>query len=299
MELRHLRSFLAVVEEENVTRAAARLFIAQPALSRQLHQLERAVGAQLFERHSRGMRLTAAGVALVPRARTALSAFDAATTQERMRERLHGSALTVGYITDYHGGLIAEIIHRFRERYPEIYLYLRHYDFDNPSAGAVDGSSDIGIHTEALAADGCEFHPIDWIAPMPTALMVSADHPLGQQESVSLQEVERAEVTQCIPPADDPTFQRIWSGFGSGLRPRRTFVPKDFDEYFTNVSAGDMAGLTMMGTVEGTGPVRAVPVVDFPSTRLGLWINSRRPASDTVRLFRDFVRSDARIPVPR
>ncbi|MDF1505850.1 LysR family transcriptional regulator, partial [Roseisolibacter sp. H3M3-2] len=69
MELRHLRYFVAVAEEANVSRAAERLLVAQSALSRQLQDLERELGAPLFERLSRGVRLTPAGEALLERAR--------------------------------------------------------------------------------------------------------------------------------------------------------------------------------------------------------------------------------------
>lgn len=293
MEMRHLRSFLAVVEERNVTRAAARLFIAQPALSRQLRHLERAVGARLFERHSRGVQLTPAGTALVPRARQAVSAFDAITpsTPPSTPERVHGTVLTVGYVAEYYGGLISGLVHGFRERHPEISLRLRHYDFDNPSAGAGDGSAHIGIHTEAVSADGCRFHPIPWMPPVPTTLMISAQHPLAALGTVTLQDVERSGVIQCTPPNVDPLFQLTWSGYTLGLRSPKTFVPRNFDEYVTNVSAGDMAGFTMDGTVGSTDRVRTVAVADFPPTRLGLWINHRYEESDTVRLFRDHVES--------
>src|SRR5689334_19767564 len=75
-ELRHLRHFLVVAEEGHVSRAARRLHVAQPALSRSLRQLEAAVGTALLHRHARGVDLTAAGEALLPKARAAVAAAD-------------------------------------------------------------------------------------------------------------------------------------------------------------------------------------------------------------------------------
>jgi DNA-binding transcriptional LysR family regulator len=83
MELRHLRYFVAVAEERSFTRAAERLWIAQPGLSTQVRRLERELGVRLFERHTRGVDLTEAGELLLDRARVALAAAEAARSTGR------------------------------------------------------------------------------------------------------------------------------------------------------------------------------------------------------------------------
>src|SRR4051795_8836649 len=76
MELRHLRYFVAIAEERSFTRAAERLWVAQPGLSTQIRRLEADLGVQLFERHTRGVDLTSAGELFLERARAALSAAE-------------------------------------------------------------------------------------------------------------------------------------------------------------------------------------------------------------------------------
>src|SRR5258708_11308862 len=78
MEIRHLRYFVAIAEERSFTRAAERLWVAQPGLSTQIRRLETELGVRLFERHTRGVTLTPAGALFLERARVALAAADAA-----------------------------------------------------------------------------------------------------------------------------------------------------------------------------------------------------------------------------
>ena len=118
MELRHLRGFVAVAEEGSVSRGAARLNLAQPALSRQLQKLERHVGAALFVRQPRGVRLTEAGSRLLPRARNLLEQAG------RLAEAATGSAddstgkLTVGLLDEGAAELTAPIAAAVQSAHP-------------------------------------------------------------------------------------------------------------------------------------------------------------------------------------
>jgi len=99
MELRHLRYFVAIAEEGSFTGAAERLWVAQPGLSTQIRRLESELGVQLFERHTRGVDLTAAGELFLERARTVLAAAEAARSTGRdIEEGLVGS-VRVGIAT--------------------------------------------------------------------------------------------------------------------------------------------------------------------------------------------------------
>src|ERR1700742_2480262 len=98
IELRHMRYVIAVAETGQLTRAAARLHIAQPALSQSLRRLERDVGTALFDRHPRGVDLTPAGAAFLAQARFAVAAADAAISAARQAVRLDADRLVLGFI---------------------------------------------------------------------------------------------------------------------------------------------------------------------------------------------------------
>jgi DNA-binding transcriptional LysR family regulator len=117
MELRHLRYFLAIAEERSFTRAAERLWVAQPGLSTQIRRLESELGVQLFERHTRGVDLTDAGELFVERARAVLEAADAArSTGHDLAEGLVG-IVRLGIVTGAGWpGTSALLAHFGRER---------------------------------------------------------------------------------------------------------------------------------------------------------------------------------------
>src|SRR5688572_13047575 len=97
MELRHLRYFVAVAEEESVTRAAARLRVSQPSLSRQIHDLEGELQVSLFERNAKTIRLTATGRIFLSEARAVLQRFAEAIQPAKAAGSGEGGELHVGY----------------------------------------------------------------------------------------------------------------------------------------------------------------------------------------------------------
>jgi DNA-binding transcriptional LysR family regulator len=126
MELRHLRYFVAVAEEQHFTRAAARLGIGQPPLSQQIQQLERELGAPLFKRLARGIELTEVGTVFLADARATLAAAARALDNARRAARGELGALQIGFTVSasFHP-FIARVILGFRETYPGVTLSLR------------------------------------------------------------------------------------------------------------------------------------------------------------------------------
>ncbi|MFI9548318.1 LysR family transcriptional regulator [Streptomyces sp. NPDC052016] len=146
VHVRDLRYFAAVAEELHFTRAAERLYVSQPALSKQIRALERQLGVELFRRDRQGVTLTAAGAALLPHARRVLDAWgEAAAAVERARAAERGT-LVVGMSTSLgRGGLLPAIRSRFTAAHPGTVVRLRQVNWEDPTAGLADGDSDLAF----------------------------------------------------------------------------------------------------------------------------------------------------------
>src|SRR3569623_66009 len=115
MELRHLRYFAAVAEEQNVTRAAARLHVSQPPLSRQIRDLEDELGVALFEHGAKSVRLTEAGRAFLPEARAALRRVEEAVQMVKAVAKGERGEIHVGYAPSLAVDLLPRALRRFQE----------------------------------------------------------------------------------------------------------------------------------------------------------------------------------------
>ncbi len=163
MEFRHLRYFLVLAQELHFSRAAERLAISQPPLSWNIRQLEDSLGARLFERNSRGVRLTEAGRAFVPAAQALLAQADDAARLARDVEGGVRGSLRVGYVSSMLYRDLPRLLHDFGERHPEIRV--RSFEL-NSQAQVVElshGRIDVGflhssqlphtLHAEPFSAD--------------------------------------------------------------------------------------------------------------------------------------------------
>ncbi|MEV1171824.1 LysR family transcriptional regulator [Nonomuraea sp. NPDC049784] len=204
VHLRELRYFVAVAEELNVTRAAERLFVSQPALSKQLRVLERQLGFRLFERVHSGVVLTRQGEALLPAARELLERWTAGV--ESARAAAPAGTLVIGMQTAVGRGLQQEALRRFRAAMPGWEVSLRLVGWDDPSGGLADGSSDVafiwlpvppGLKTYVLATEG-------------RGVAMPDDHPLAELAEIPFAAL-RDEPFIALPPAAGP-LRDFWLG---------------------------------------------------------------------------------------
>ena len=126
MELRHFRYFVAVAEEENVSRAARKLHISQPGISRQIQDLEDEIGFQLFERSAKSLRLTEAGKVFLGEARAVLQHAEEAVKKARAVSSGTNGEINVGYAPSLTVQILPAALRKFQEQFPNVRVALHH-----------------------------------------------------------------------------------------------------------------------------------------------------------------------------
>lgn len=161
-DLRQLRYWLTVVEEQSFNAAAKRLHISQPSLSQQVKALERTLGGALLERHAGGVRLTPAGRALLPEARAAIAAMDRAVQTTRQALGLEAGVLHVATLATLPVGSLLPAIVEWHRRHSHIQLRLREFPYRGTLEESVAaGICDLGIGV-APRAWGGPVQPLGW-----------------------------------------------------------------------------------------------------------------------------------------
>ncbi|BAZ12699.1 transcriptional regulator LysR family protein [Calothrix sp. NIES-4071] len=182
MELRQLKYFITVAEELNFRRAAERLYMEQPPLSRQIKQLEDELGVELFERSKRGVSLTDAGTAFLDEARLTLAQAERAATSARKAVERRQQNITIGFSICAFNRVLPEIIQEFRNNYPNAKVTLTEMSSQDQVRALLDEKIDIGfIHPPV------ELQEIEILTLLcePLVVALPCNHPLTEQETIS------------------------------------------------------------------------------------------------------------------
>ncbi|WP_274912572.1 LysR family transcriptional regulator [Streptomyces sp. WZ-12] len=185
--LRDLRYFLATAEELNFTRAAERLFISQPALSKQIRQLETGLRVRLFHRDRRTVTLTEAGAALLPRARELLGLWDEAQRAVSDAAAAEAAVLTLGVSTSVGRGLLPAVRAQFAERRPNWRIQVRQVPWGDGTAGLAGGTADLALLW--LPFPGQEAFAVEVVATEPRWVALPAGHRLADAAEVPFAEL--------------------------------------------------------------------------------------------------------------
>jgi DNA-binding transcriptional LysR family regulator len=202
VDLRHLRYFQAVAQELHFGRAAARLRIAQPALSRQIQQLEGEIGTTLLRRTQRRVELLPAGQMFLERSSRILDEVARAVLDARRTGAGDYGRLSVGFIHSSTYGLLPSIIERFRHLHPRIELELHEMPIAEQHVALARGVIDIGLLRPQHAPAELEVRSV---LEDPFLVAVSRAHRLAHRTSVRLRELED-EALVMFPPDSSPLF---------------------------------------------------------------------------------------------
>jgi len=186
MELRQLRYFVAVAEEGNISRAGQRLFLTQPALSRQIQALEHEVGHPLLERRAHAIQLTRAGETLLHEAREVLQRADLAL--ERTRTASAETRLRVGYAPSLAAGILSTAISNFTQVHPQARVEL----FDLSTVENLEAVREDRIDVALVAARLQDREGLTWttLVREPWRLAVPHAHPLAKKKRIAPRELK-------------------------------------------------------------------------------------------------------------
>jgi DNA-binding transcriptional LysR family regulator len=259
MELRQLRYFATVAREQNFTRAAAKLHVAQPALSRQVKQLEEELGVELLARNKRGVTLTSAGKTFFAEAEDILQQSERAMQRARGGE---AGALNIGYVWGLFHSIVPHALQRFRASEPEVAVNLFDLSAAEQGRALASGKLDvgfIGLAFEAAAA-GLQMQRVgatQFIVALPEK------HPLARRRSIDLKMLAE-DVFLLISEEHFPGASQVMREACStaGFKPRTLFAERGHT-MLSLVAAG--CGVALLPE-----PLRALPHADLafrpPST---------------------------------
>ena len=287
--IRDLRYFVAVAEELNFTRAAERLHLSQPALSKQIRGLETTLRAQLFRRDRRQVELTAAGAALLAVARSLIQDWDDGVAVVADAVAQEARVIRVGTLTSLGRALYPAIIDQFAKRQPGWRVELRSSGWGDPTAGLADRAADaafvwlpidaVGIETEVLVAERM-------------FVAISARHPLAGRQHCDFAEI--IDEPFAALPASAGLQRDFWLAAGArdGRPPRVAAEVSAADEKFEIVSSGAAISLLAEGNagLYARDGIVCLPVSGLEPARLAVaWRRGdRRPAvRDFIRASRD------------
>jgi len=271
LDLRLVRAFVAVADERHFGRAAERLHLAQPAVSRQVRRLEAQLGARLLDRTSRSVALTDEGRGFLDDARGLLAAADAAV------RRLAGArSLTVGFLP---GLTPTPAVRALRRAHPGVPVAVRRVEWSDQGAALRDGRVDVVVGR--LPLDGAGLC-VEALYDEPRILLLPADHPLAGKEQVSILDVAGEPMVRHTGPGAE-AWDAYWATDPRPDGSRATWGPvvRGVEEKLEQVAAGQ--ALTVLPLSAGTAyvrpDVRTVRLTDVPDATVVLaWPDAPRPS---------------------
>ncbi|MFI5975085.1 LysR substrate-binding domain-containing protein [Streptomyces sp. NPDC051452] len=275
MELRTLRYFVAVAEELHFGRAATRLHMSQPPLSRAIKQLEGDVGAALLHRSAAGVSLTPAGAALLEEARTLLDRADRARV--RVAAAAGAATITVGILGDGTDPGASRLAAAFRGRHPDVEVRVRETDLTDPTCGLRAGLVDVALTRGPFDERGLAVRAL---RGDPVGAVLRADDPLAGRDRLQLADLAGRRWFR-FPEGTDPLWQSYWNGG----EPREGPVVRVVQECVQAVLWNGTVGIAPLGN-RPSPQLALVPLTDMaPSRVVAAWNEA-----DTHPLLGSFVR---------
>jgi DNA-binding transcriptional LysR family regulator len=254
MELRHLRYFVAVAETENVSRAALKLHVSQPGISRQIRDLEDEIGFPLFERSAKSIKLTDAGKIFLTEAKAVLQRADDAVKTARAIATGEKGELHVGYAGSPTVRILPPTLRAFQAESPQVRVRLHDLSTEEMLAGLRDGKLQLALlvcPTPGILR-GLRFVQL---MDLPISLAVAPKHPLARSRSVALPEIAKQPLIG-FSRADYPDYHELLENIFSPakLKPRIAEEHDSVASLIAAVEAGAGVAVVTESLACVTGP---------------------------------------------
>ncbi|HET9141255.1 LysR substrate-binding domain-containing protein [Actinophytocola sp.] len=294
MELRHLRYFVAVAEHLNFSRAARHLHLAQQSLSQQIGALERSLGVRLFDRDTRGTRLTDAGQLFLPEARAVLAQADHAVAVAQRAGRGEIGRLDLVFLASTANYMLPPVVRALRERFPGLELTTHNAQIDELVAGLRDGRFDAAFTRPPLVADLAT----RTLATEPVCAVLPVGHPLATR--VELHLADLADEDWVLTPRETwpPWHEKYDRDFtAAGFTPRVVQRASGVSNLLGLVAAG--VGITRLAasasSIRRTGVV-FVPLANDRAETVLAWLPGRaRPVQRNLLAIADDLAATANL----
>jgi LysR family cyn operon transcriptional activator len=288
MELRHLRYFLRAAELSHFTRAAESLYISQPSLSIYMQQLEEEIGAALFARVGRNVRLTEAGRLLRTHASKIIHEFEKAQQGIDDLKGLLRGTLRFGSLLAFSGELVPIWLSTFNKMHPEVHVICRTGPHAHLEDLLLKGDIELVLAFLPIESTEIEFHEL---FTEEVVLVVPEVHELAQRELVRLADLEKVPLS--LPSQQQNTRRLLDDLFIEyGVTPKITAEVDDLHALLTMVKMGNAVSvLSRMAVADGRG-VKCVSFVGGPEHRLtaiAMW-DKRTTLTPAAKAFLEVVK---------
>lgn len=287
VDTRLLRYFAVVAAEGNLSRAADRLFVSQPTLTKQIKQLESQLGVRLFVRSKAGMTLTAAGEALAERVPAVQAGWDEALRETKAAASHAARLLRVGFMSSAANEATQQIIAAFARRRPGWRVDMQQAAWSDPTAGLISGAVDAALLR--LPFPGQDEARIEVLLSEPRWVALPASHPLAGSAQIPFHDLW--EEPFVAAPAETGLWRDFWlaSEERQGHPVRIGAVTDQPDAYLTAIANGEGIALVPESAARyyGRPGITYRPVTGVsPSRACVAWL----PGNDTNPVVQDFVR---------
>jgi len=293
MELRHLRSFVAVAEQKSFRRAAEKLNVAQPPVSTSVRQLEEELGVRLFERTSRSVRLCRVSEALLPLAQNVLASAERIRQTARQAVTGEAGSLSIGYLPSSLGALLAEALRGFHSEFPNVQISLTELRAPQQIDALLSGGLDLGLTYMSTTRPDLAS---ELFIETPVVMALPKDHRLSHSKQIRLRSLRGEHLVLMRPDLAGGVYDPFLSACAAADVSLPVFqYTNDFTTKLWLVSAGFGVSPTILPGLGLTNVVYRPLATCLPPAKLFL---VRRKTNDSP-IIEKFIAHVKRARVPR